>query len=283
MNVGLIISGGGGRGAYQLGALKALDLYFNKEDFKRVNASSVGFLNSYCYFTNNIDFAIDKWKNINTISKNVLTTSIIGSQLFEESVNKIVYDKILCESINFPLLDIRKRELHYYNICEETDPVKIKSFLRASITIPILNKAVKIDGYSYVDGATVETLPLYMMDNDLNLDYILCFYFDMNDKNLDDFIANSKVPVIPICFCDTTRGLNGISLSAININNMLEKGYELTKAKLDKHFAQGISNLDYIKKVIEEEKLTNTDDTKVFSTTTALRYLNIIAKKIIKK
>ena len=45
MNIGLVLSGGMAKGAYQVGALKAINELFPKGSIKYISASSIGVLN----------------------------------------------------------------------------------------------------------------------------------------------------------------------------------------------------------------------------------------------
>ena len=47
MHIGLVLSGGMGKGAYQIGALTAIDEFFNPSEFEYVSAASIGVLNMY--------------------------------------------------------------------------------------------------------------------------------------------------------------------------------------------------------------------------------------------
>ena len=49
MNIGLVLSGGMAKGAYQVGALTAIKEIIPDGNIKYISASSVGALNSYAY------------------------------------------------------------------------------------------------------------------------------------------------------------------------------------------------------------------------------------------
>lgn len=53
-HIGLVLSGGMGKGAYQIGALTALNEFFYPSDFEYVSAASIGVLNTYAYLTGNL-------------------------------------------------------------------------------------------------------------------------------------------------------------------------------------------------------------------------------------
>lgn len=292
MNVGLIVSGGGGKGAYQLGALKAINEYFSRDDFAVVSAASIGLVNTFAYFSDRLDYAINMWVSINNKSKNssnksskkILVTSVVKSQVFQQSIEDIIQNSSLnCKNLYFPLLNIRNRELTYFNLCDEHDEAKMKSLICASITIPIMNRSVLIDGKYYMDGAVAETMPLKPFENFENLDYIICLYFDKKDKNFIKFQNKPNTYVIPICFDDDTRVLNAVSLSSKNIDLMIKKGYVTAKRVFHELFKKGISDIEYIREQINNKLHHKDIKQKKISVTTGLRYLNTLVKSILKK
>ena len=64
MNIGLVLSGGMAKGAYQIGALKALNHFIPLEEIKYISCASIGVLNGYAYATESLDRAEKMWKNI---------------------------------------------------------------------------------------------------------------------------------------------------------------------------------------------------------------------------
>ena len=56
-NIGLVLSGGMAKGAYQIGALQAIDEFFKPSDFSFISSASIGALNSYAYLTHNINIS----------------------------------------------------------------------------------------------------------------------------------------------------------------------------------------------------------------------------------
>ena len=64
LNIGLCLCGGGAKGAYQAGVIKALyDRGINK--FNSISGTSIGAINGYFIFTDNVDKVrrnVDKYK-----------------------------------------------------------------------------------------------------------------------------------------------------------------------------------------------------------------------------
>ena len=65
MNIGLCLCGGGAKGAYQAGVIKALhDRGINQ--FNAISGTSIGSINGYFIFTNNVEKLEEMWTNIDT-------------------------------------------------------------------------------------------------------------------------------------------------------------------------------------------------------------------------
>ena len=63
MNIGLCLCGGGAKGAYQAGVIKALyDREINK--FNIISGTSIGAINGYFIFTNNVEKLEEMWIDI---------------------------------------------------------------------------------------------------------------------------------------------------------------------------------------------------------------------------
>jgi len=182
MKRALVLSGGGSRGAYQIGVWKALRELNIKYDI--ITGTSVGALNGAFMVQNNFEEVMDFWSNINfkevfndsffenealtqrRIIKKLLKDAYFKKGLeikpLEESLNKYFNEKsFLNSSIDYGLvvydfdnkkpIMIKKREI---------DPKKIKDYIIASATIYPLFKKKKIDDKYYIDGGYYDNLPI---------------------------------------------------------------------------------------------------------------------------
>lgn len=85
-HIGLVLSGGMGKGAYQIGALSAIKEYFPPSDFEYVSAASVGALNTYAFLTNNLDNAKQIWENVNLQGSKRFITSVLKSTFLQDVI-----------------------------------------------------------------------------------------------------------------------------------------------------------------------------------------------------
>ncbi|MBR2721415.1 MAG: patatin-like phospholipase family protein [Clostridia bacterium] len=280
MRVGLVLAGGAVKGAYQVGALRALEKFFSPEEISVVCSASIGVINSYSFVTNRLPYAEATWRNINAVSKSVLVTQLLNSDYLLNVFSELSEKKIETEHFIVPLLNLRKRTLEYHNLSEVTQRDTMKRILRASVAIPPVCKAVKVGESHYLDGAVVEAIPIKEMEK-YNLDYIICIYFDKATPVFSKTGISNRV--VKICFDDETRLANGTCLTKKNTHKMITKGELQTKRILNFVFRNGKDNLPAIMEAIEHlDHLQSGGPKKMITTSRGLGVLNSITKTFIK-
>lgn len=120
------------KGAYQIGALGAIDEFFSPSDFEYVSAASIGALNMYAYLSNGFSKAKKLWQSVNLKGRNRFITSVLKSSFLQEVIAEIVSSERIDNNFYVPLLDLRGRELLYYNF-KHISPDEVLPYLRASV------------------------------------------------------------------------------------------------------------------------------------------------------
>ena len=83
MRIGLCLSGGGAKGSYQAGVIKAL-YDMGIKDFTSISGTSIGAINGYFVFTGNVEKLEYMWTNINEGSENsiqIVNNTVDNSEL----------------------------------------------------------------------------------------------------------------------------------------------------------------------------------------------------------
>ncbi|MGL4849333.1 MAG: patatin-like phospholipase family protein [Clostridium sp.] len=192
MKIGLVLGGGGARGAYQIGVWKAfrelkVDKYINV-----ISGASIGALNAVLYAQGDIELAERVWKEVTTEkilptdSINLLKRSFlvsIGSKnmsfikkyipkVFDGgNISRSGLENIIDESIDFK--KIRNGDIRVYAVCTEIPKLKaryfllnkenderMKKILHGSSAIPMIFENEEIDGVSYIDGGISDNVPI---------------------------------------------------------------------------------------------------------------------------
>lgn len=186
--IGLVLAGGGGKGAYQVGVWKALNEMNIAQNITAVSGTSVGALNAALFAHGNYEVAENIYKNIKT--DQILTPSKmdiirIWKEFFIQNriINAILGGKnaslfsregmieIIDEYINLTILsnssincfatchDYKKKNPVYFRINGKTNS-QIVDILLASSALPVIFGPVDIDGVTYYDGGISDNVPV---------------------------------------------------------------------------------------------------------------------------
>ncbi|MFQ6948275.1 MAG: patatin-like phospholipase family protein [Blautia hansenii] len=277
-HIGLVLSGGMGKGAYQIGALTALNEVFHPSDFEYVSAASIGVLNTYTYLTGNLRKAYDIWENINLQGDKRFITSVLKSSFLQNTITEIISDVDISSSFYIPLLDLLNRELNYYNL-NSVPKSDIEYYLRASVAMPFYNKGISIGSKVLYDGAVVDNIPIFPVLKS-NLDYVICIYFDDLNYVFENHSWDSKI--IKLTFPDDKILSNSVNIKHDSIMFMLEEGYQRTKRILSFIFADGTDNFKTIYKKINEINDENSKKAIRLTGDVVVTNMNRLTKKIVR-
>lgn len=278
-NIGLVLSGGMAKGAYQIGALEAISEVFSISDFTYVSAASVGVLNTYAYLTGNLTKAKDMWTSVNKNGNREWITSMFKSVFLQNSIRDLVADVKIENTFYVPLLNLRSRSVNYFDFSKV--PVsEMEDHLRASVAMPIYNQAVKIGDKYFYDGAMVDNIPIYPVLKH-SLDYIICIYFDDYNYTFESQYLDNKI--LKLTFPDNTRLYNSVAVKHDNIMRMIDMGYKHTKQLLGYVFANGIDDLDYIYARIEDLNAVNSKKKLRITGDVVVDNMNKVAQKMTRR
>ena len=243
MNIGLVLSGGMAKGAYQIGALRALNNFIPLNEIKYMSCASIGVLNGYAYATDNLDLAEEMWKNICNNDTRLFITQILKSSMLQHNIKNIYdADKKLSFAFYCSLLDLSHRNIVYKDLAT-VDHSKVPLYLKASVAIPVYNRAVLIDKNSYFDGAFIDNIPLWpLICHDL--DYIIVIHFDDTYYKFENTHIDNKV--IQIRFPSNNLLKELVTFSKKNVERMIEEGYKETIPALKMFFSNGYEDLNSV-------------------------------------
>ncbi|MEF9991054.1 MAG: patatin-like phospholipase family protein [Romboutsia sp.] len=212
---GLVLEGGGTKGAYQIGAYKALrDLGI---DFQGVAGTSIGALNGAYIIQNDIEVMEDIWltydythfmnideetyerfKNIDFTAKNInVVLELINKARRNEGIDisplRTLLEKTLNEnairksSKDFGLVTVwwdKKINPHPLYI-EDIQEGRLVDYLIASSSLPIF-KLNTIDDKLYLDGMFFDNMPISMLEDKGYKDIVVI-------RLLDDFLGKMNL------------------------------------------------------------------------------------------
>jgi NTE family protein len=225
--LGLCLSGGGARGAYQIGVAKRLEELGVLAQVQAFAGTSIGAVNAAMLATQPVDKTYQLWKAISP--DEIKSTENIFKRLMQEKIH--ILDKglysiealrnLLWEEIDYQ--EILKKEVyvtlseagmvdeslfglfksgyrHYvkndtqavYSLLKNHTKEDIVNLILASCSIPIIFPSVKIKNKQYYDGGVYDNTPVYPLIES-GCDTIIVIHLQ-----LLDFIDKSKYPGINI-------------------------------------------------------------------------------------
>lgn len=259
MNIGLVLSGGMAKGAYQIGALKAISEHIPYDNFKYISGSSIGALNGYSFIVNKLHEAERVWRKVCNTDSRILVSKILRSSFLQNAIEDIYSESdVLQTTFYISLLDFDKKEVIYKNlkdVCGEQIPM----YLKASVAMPIYNRAIQIDNHKFFDGALVDNIPVFPLLKH-SLDYMICIYFDDCCYKFENTYFDNKI--IKITFPVRNVLKDSVLFQKDSIDEMLSLGYQTASYLLEGVFAKGIEDIEYICDYISFHNL-NTENRKL--------------------
>lgn len=223
LSLGLVLSGGIAKGAYQIGFLKALseNKYF---DVTAVSAASIGTLNSYAFCTGKLGMAEDAWRSVSGCGVSELYTKYLKGNEIYSLADMIRSDD---DVIKAPLYTVcwipPQPRARYYLINEKPDD-EIGEYLKASVTVAPIMRPILINGRQHFDGAIIDNVPILPLRR-YRPDLIISLQFDRSDH-----VYRSFTPPCPVLYVDLQDGnrlMDSFSLGGDAVERMISYGYEV--------------------------------------------------------
>lgn len=215
---GLVLSGGGGKGAYQVGVLKAI--VEKGVEITAISGASVGALNAALFATHDIDSIIEIWSKIRpeiALSQEGLSDLI--------SANAIPYlmrqSNIMCHVDAYNIL-FGKNE--YFRLNDYRGE-EVEKLLLASSALPIVYPPVNFRGSLYWDGGMLDNTPIEVLYKQ-GYRNLLVIYLNPEDKveTYKDANVVAFAPKEKWGFLEGTLNFEGAT-----IRKRIEQGYWETK------------------------------------------------------
>ncbi len=185
---GIVLNGGGGKGAYQIGVLKSLKENGLLDDVTAISGVSIGTINAMLYAMDDFSLMYDAWRDIDMSTVFDIDLDMLASNRFHfsrdemlEMVSKYInFEKLInspydiyaamcrlgsSENGNPELVEITNsinggQTTPKYVLLKDYDIANIKKILLASTALPIVYEAVEFEGGYYRDGGICDNEPI---------------------------------------------------------------------------------------------------------------------------
>ncbi len=249
MKIGLVLSGGMAKGAYQIGALKAIEEFIPYGEIEYISGASIGVLNGYAYATGQLDLAQKLWKNCCGSYNRSLITRVLRDGTIPNAIASLQQNGKAPKGVFYAaLLNMTQKTLVYQNL-SSAGAQDMVDLLCASVAVPACNKGIVWNGVKYFDGAAVDNIPVFpLMKHEL--DYIICVYFDEYCYTFENSCFDDRV--IKITFSSDSVLKQSLVLTRERVAEMIDEGYRKTKEILSEAFKKGYEDTAYVKSVIPQ-------------------------------
>ena len=281
MKIGLVLAGGGGKGAYELGVWKALDELKLTKYITVFSGTSIGAFNSVLFAMNDMKKADELWEEVTMdklvpISKSELIKRGIGLYIGGKNLqlakkflnyklehgaiandgaievvekyldfNKIKENNKICYAACTKLSDFSAKYFKINEFDEETG----KKIVLASASLPLIYDCTEVLGEKYIDGGIADNIPIQPVYGE-NCNIIIVVLLSKEAQVDRTLYPNSKLIVISPENLDENTITGTLNLNTDAKRIRIIEGYNDTINKLEP-----IKELfEYISKEEEQRK-----------------------------
>lgn len=259
----LVLGGGGGKGAYQIGVWQALNEYGIDKKVGGVAGTSVGALNAGLFLGGSYESAKQVWSKVDNDKILLLEKSRHLQALKKFKLARIFFDGVfsnqgLLDILNtYPDLDkISSANIPAFVTCCPVPELRLKNFdlpkpvyfrlnglsrkqiisvLLASSAIPFVFEAVEFDDTYYVDGGLVDNLPIQPL-YDMGFRKFIVVNLDKHQRLPREKFGDADIIEIVPDY-SISESISGIlDFSPEIIQDHIQKGYSDALAALSTRF-----------------------------------------------
>ena len=259
MKIGLVLPGGGGKGAYQVGVIKALEELGIKEHIKYVAGTSIGAVNALLFAQGDTKTVEDVWdsittekilpidnldlmkrglifsfgsKNLNFIKKYMPKTLQQGN-ISRDGLLELVDKYLNIEAISNSEIvsyatctDIENLSAKYFKYNEYNEEF-VRKIILATSAIPSIYEPEEIEGKFYIDGGVVNNIPIQPLYGE-GCDLIIIAHLNKEGMiNKDDY-PNTKIIEIFPSYMEEGMIKGVLNFSQETLKSRIRRGYEDT-------------------------------------------------------
>lgn len=253
--VGLVLAGGGAKGAYEAGVFKTLWELELIDNIEVISGTSIGSVNALLLAMNDRKVIRDSWSslsysrfiNFQEGARNIKVTQLIdqirnsdigflSQRGVREFIEEYVDFNVIKESrrdIFACAYNIDKGKAEYFKLKEYTEKEMLDIVL-ASCAIPFMFSPISINGSRYADGGIVS--PEYSNSNidnvpieplkDYDCDLIIVVH--LSHKQIGDkskFKGNNIIEIYPSTSLERINGTGSVMLHSNILKQNMELGY----------------------------------------------------------
>lgn len=223
IKVGLVLSGGIAKGAYQLGFCKAINDRSDRFSITSLSASSVGILNGYALLTGKLSDAEKIWNNVNVSGLKTLCRNIFKYDAIYRYIDDFCSPDLRIETPFYATFWTPPEVKPRFERLDNIEYPLISDYLKAGVSVAPFMKPIVINNIKYYDGAILENTPLSPLKTS-EFDVIIVVQFDNYIQ--EDILNEISCPIIFLNLQDKKSHINSFSADCQSVSRMISYGYE---------------------------------------------------------
>ena len=250
---GIVLAGGGGKGAYEIGALMALKELGVLDRTVAVSGNSIGSVNMALLAGGDLEKARELWENIDPLDfldfdENGFDVTRQGDGIFSrEGLIKLMrsavdLNKMSESQVKYFITACTKNDLGEtvvgYSLQNGKPAEVIEQYVLASSAIPVIYDSVRVEGLNWFDGGFVDNTPIKPL-YDEGIRDIIVISLDNHYKGDDTQFPEAKMyNIIPSHTLEIGTVLGTADLSKVNSAYRWKLGYLDAKAYMKAYFEE---------------------------------------------
>lgn len=245
---GLVLAGGGAKGAYQIGALQALKEMGVLDNVIAVAGNSIGSVNMSLLLGADLDKAKGLWSNV--VPEDFVDIDIdkpVSVPFVDGVFSREGMIRLLSENVDFAKISALDIPV-YITVAEAThdaDIMKAKyvkvnglsseeilKYVIASSAIPVMYSSVSVGEGRYMDGGFVDNTPVRPVYDGGVKDIIVISNDSEYVPEKDKFPEANLLPIVPSKPLDMDFTIGTVDFSQANIQYRMKLGYMDAKTQM---------------------------------------------------
>ena len=264
MKIGLVLSGGGGKGAYELGVWKALKELDLSKHISVFSGTSIGAFNAVLFAMDDMDRAEKLWDEVTMeqlvpisrfelfkrgiglylggrnlqLAKKFLNEKMEHGAISNEGAIEIMDKYLDCNKIrdNEKICYVACTQLPDFNVkyfkIDDYDEENAKKMVLASASLPLIYDCTEVLGERYIDGGIADNVPIQPVYGE-NCDIIIVVLLSKEVVIERSMYPNSKLIIIAPENLEENTITGTLNLDSEAKKRRINEGYNDTMNRLE--------------------------------------------------
>lgn len=259
--IGLVFSGGGGKGAFEIGTWKALKRLGIDKKIQVISGNSIGSLNAVMFMAGELEMSLKMWRNLTQKEALPLSATqllilykkykkgivnileedtIVDSSGYEEIIGSYVnFDKVRNSKIKgyISAYNMNDDIVDYFIVNDKSDE-EIERLIKASSALPGLFDPIKIGDKFYRDGCIKDNVPIDPLYKEGCSEIIVVYLKEEERVDLSKYQGVKFYEILP----------------RVDLGGMLDGNLDFSGSGANKRILQGyLDTMTYFDKLAYEE------------------------------